>query len=337
MKKYLFIALAASAMVSCSQDETLDNVQGEAIKFGPTFVENSTRAAANPSYVMNTKDITQVDVWGTVTAAPTGSTPVLIYSSTDVTKGSAAYGAVWTCPVTQYWVPGATYKFVGIVDGEKTGVTTANIPEGELLPTTVTYVADGETDLLCDVVDVAGTNVTATYNEIVKFSYTHLLSKVKFTLTDNSPADASGVKTHFRYSVSDIKITNAYAQGTVTVADGKWNNLSTAKAEGQTDNYCTFGDIAWNDEDKECAAEKLLLPMSNPTVSFKLKLEGKDANDKWVTISEETKTPSATIALEAAKAYNFNIEVTVGQQIQFSVQTLTAWTDATPQPDAFEF
>lgn len=333
MKKFLFLAIAAAAMTSCSQDETLEVAQKQAIQFGSSFVENSTRAATDPSYVQGTKEINQVDVWGTVTAAPTGSTPVLIYNSTDVTKGSADYGAAWTCPVTQYWVPGATYKFVGIVDGEKTGVTTANIPEGELLPTTVTYVADGETDLLCNVVDVAGTTVTATYNEIVKFNYTHLLSKVKFTLTDESPADESGVKTHFRYSVSDIKITNAYAQGTVTVANGTWSGLTTVKGSDQDDDYCTFGEIAWNDEDKECANERLLLPtLANPTVSFKLKLEGKDAADNWVKISEETKTPTATITLEAAKAYDFNIKVGIGQPIQFTVQELTDWVDANPQP-----
>lgn len=327
MKKFLFLAIAAAAMTSCSQDETLEVAQKQAISFGTSFVDKSTRAATDPSYVMNTNDIEQVDVWGTVTAAPTGSSPVLIYNSTDVTKGSAAYGDAWTCPVTQYWVPGATYKFVGIVDGEKNGVTTPNIPTGELLPTTVTYKADGETDLLCDVVEVAGTTVTATYSEIVKFSYTHLLSKVKFTLTDESPADANGAKTNFRYSVSEIKITNAYAQGTVDVATGTWSNLQGTGAANDT--YNTFGGIAWNDEDKECAAEKLLLPMSNPEVSFKLTLEGKNAADEWVKISEETKTPSATINLEAAKAYNFNIKVGVGKPIQFTVETLTDWT---PKP-----
>lgn len=333
MKKFLFLAIAAAAMTSCSQDETLEVAQKQAIQFGSSFVENSTRAATDPSYVQGTKEINQVDVWGTVTAAPTGSIPVLIYNSTDVTKGSADYGVAWTCPVTQYWVPGATYKFVGIVDGEKTNITTPNIPEGELLPTTVTYVADGVTDLLCDVVDVAGTDVTATYAEIVKFNYTHLLSKVKFTLTDDSPADNSGVKTHFRYSVSEIKITNAYAQGTVAVDNGVWSGLTTTKANVQDDNYCTFGDIAWDDADKECQTEKLLLPtLANPAVSFKLKLEGKDAAGNWVTISEETKTPTATITLEAAKAYNFNIKVGIGKPIQFTVETLTNWVDANPQP-----
>lgn len=327
MKKFLFLAIAAAAMTSCSQDEVLEVAQKQAIQFGPTFVENSTRAAIDPSYVQGTKEIDQVDVWGTVQA--TSGSAVRIYNSANVTKGTAAYGAAWTCDVTQYWVPGATYKFVGIVDGEKTGVTTANIPEGELLPTSVTYKADGETDLLCDVVDVAGNIVTADYSEIVKFNYTHLLAKVKFTLTDNSPAE------QFRYSVSDIKITNAYAQGTVNVADGTWSSLQTTGAANET--YNTFGNIAHDDTDNECATEKLLLPMSNPAVSFKLTLEGKDAAGEWVKISEETKAPSANINLEAAKAYNFNIKVGVGQSIQFTVQTLTGWTDANPQPSPFEF
>ena len=331
MKK-LFIAIAAlAAMTSCSQDEVMEVAQKQAISFGTSFVDKSTRAAEDPSYIKGTTghEIEQVDVWGTVTAAPEGSTPVLIYESTDVTRDNKEYGAAWTCPVTQYWVPGATYKFVGIVDGEKNGVTNVNIPSGQLLPTTVTYKADGETDLLCDVVDVAGTTVTATYNDIVKFNYTHLLAKVKFTLTDNSPKD------QFRYSVSDIKITNAYAQGTVDVANGTWSSLQTTGAANLT--YNTFGNIAHDDTDKECAAEKLLLPMSNPVVSFKLTLEGKNADNEWVKISEETKTPSATINLEAAKAYNFNIKVGVGKPIEFTVTTLTGWVDADPQPGDITF
>ena len=49
MKKYLFIALAAAAMTSCSQDEVMDAIQGEEIKFSNAFVENATRAT-DPTY-----------------------------------------------------------------------------------------------------------------------------------------------------------------------------------------------------------------------------------------------------------------------------------------------
>ena len=319
MKKFLFLAIAATAFASCSQDEVLEVAQKQAISFGTSFVDKSTRAATDPSYIKGTEghEIEKVDVWGTVTAAPTGSTPVLIYNSTDVTRDSKEYGVAWTCPVTQYWVPGATYKFVGIVDGEKNSVTNVNIPSGQLLPTTVTYKADGETDLLCDVVDVAGSVVTAEYSDIVKFEYKHLLAKVKFTLIDNSPAE------QFRYSVSDIEITNAYAQGTVDVANGTWSSLQTTGAANET--YNTFGNIAHDDTDNECAAEKLLLPMSNPVVSFKLKLEGLNSAKTFVEISTEPIEKTVTIDLKAANAYNFNIEVGVGQEIKFSVDKLEGW------------
>ena len=48
MKKYIYIALAAAAFASCSQDEALELNQ-EAIDFDAPFVENATRAATDPS------------------------------------------------------------------------------------------------------------------------------------------------------------------------------------------------------------------------------------------------------------------------------------------------
>ena len=55
--------------------------------------------------------------------------------NTVVSAKDAAYGAAWTLTgAKQYWIAGADYKFVGVVDGSKTGVT-AITPDAAGLPT----------------------------------------------------------------------------------------------------------------------------------------------------------------------------------------------------------
>ena len=61
MKKHLFYALAALGMVACMQDEVV-TVQQDAISFNGAFVENATRAAADPSPTVTS--IADFNVWG---------------------------------------------------------------------------------------------------------------------------------------------------------------------------------------------------------------------------------------------------------------------------------
>ena len=66
MKKFLFLAIAAAAMTSCSQDEVMEVAEKQAISFGNAFVGNVTRAATDKTY-SNTNLINTFKVYGTVT------------------------------------------------------------------------------------------------------------------------------------------------------------------------------------------------------------------------------------------------------------------------------
>ena len=66
MKKYISMALAAMALVSCSNDEFLE-INQEAISFGEAFVDNATRAY-DPSYGANANALTQFNVFHTSTS-----------------------------------------------------------------------------------------------------------------------------------------------------------------------------------------------------------------------------------------------------------------------------
>lgn len=322
MKKSFIALLAIVSMAACNKAEVISVSEGEVIGFGEAFVDNSTKTATDPSYVVGTKEISLVDVWGTVNG---GEGAVLIFNGADVTK-SAAYGSAWNCDVTQYWVAGAEYNFVGIVDGEKEGVTSINFNDG--MPVSINYVADGATDLLCDT--EARAQALASGNDIVKFDFTHLLAKAKFVVENTTPE-----ATNYKHSITNIKITNAYAGGKYVIGTG-WdvNTLTTTKASRQSDDYNSFGDILYTDADMECAAEKLVIPgLETVTVEFTSSLYYVvDGNATLISTTEYTDTnaKTATITIDPAKSYQFKIQVGVGQPISFTASALPDWTPVTP-------
>ena len=303
MKKLFISMLAVAALASCSQEDVIVADKGDLIGFN-SFVENSTRAT-DPSY--SNKDIAKFNVYGTVNG-------VLIYPGTEITKGEATYGAAWTCPVDQYWIADADYKFVGIVDGNVANVTKTNL-ENEM-PTSVEYTADGKTDLLCQT--ITRKNDTS----IVKFNFSHLLSKVNFTVVNGSAA-ADG----YSFVVKNITFNGA-TQATYDVATAKWG---TATATGNTviGNERTVGSdtvkdivVASKAASAELATEVLFLP-GKYTISFTVDIL---YDGKLVTTTNYPATGTYEHTLAANNSYNFKVNVAVGQLIEFSVEKQPTWT-----------
>lgn len=323
MKKLFTILAVAAACVACQKNETIALDKGEAISFGNAFVENSVRAAVDPSYSAN--DIASFKVYGTVDGDGAGAVaPVLIYPGATVTKGTADYGAAWSCTdaegneIKQYWVPGATYKFVGIVDGDKENVSETTLVNG--MPTTISYTADGVTDLLCQTIDqTAKTDGTA--NGLVAFNFNHLLAKAKFTVVNDSTE-----ATNYLHKVRDIKISNAYNTATYDVAGAQW--MSAKSTTGQA-----FDAIIASAGSTECANEKLLIPgLASVTVEFVVDLYYvNNGTETLVGTTEYTDSNAKTadINIEAGKAYNFQINVKVGELIQFTVEKKPEWSATT--------
>lgn len=294
--------------------------EGELIGFN-SFVENSTRAT-DPSYSNSENDIESFKVYGTVNG---GQGDVLIYPGTVITKGDAAYGKPWTCPVNQYWVAGAQYKFVGIVDGEVANVTKTNLENG--MPTSIEYTADGATDLLCQTIDYTAFSAEqiagGAKNDIVKFNFSHLLSKVNFTVVNGS-STADG----YSFVVRNINFAGNVT-GVYNVADAAWDDeqFTTDKTvlgntvEGSTDKNIV---VASKAASAELANEVLFLP-GEYTISFTVDIL---YNGKPVTTTNYPatgKTYKHTLA--ANNAYNFKVNVAVGQLIEFTVTQKPTWED----------
>ena len=319
MKKIILAAMAFAALAACTKETTVD-VAREEIAFGNAFIDNSTKAdaATDPSYSTTGKGValTQFNVYGAVNG-------VNIFAGNTVTKGVAAYGSAWTLTGDkQYWIPGANYKFVGVVDGNKTGVTVITA-DAAGLPSTITYTADGATDLLCDVETVA--SAAASNNPVVAFNYTHLLSKINFAVKNTTDASA----TNYRFVLTSAKLTNAYESATYDVNADAWTPAEDMRE-------FTLEKLTINSNATQYHSQEILLiPGSAVGVYVKANIEATDNGTDWTVVSTVEKTfanalgmvDSTPKTLARSTAYNFIVELGVGTEIQFSAAAMHEWTD----------
>lgn len=322
MKKLFVGILAMAAMAACATEDTIETPQGDAIEFGNPFVDNSVRAteADDPSYT--TSSLQAFNVYGAVNGQN-------IFAGAQVT-GTVGSNSAWTLAAgtpAQYWIAGASYTFDAVVDATDVETDDAG------LPVYLEYTADGKTDMLHNRQTTVGK--PATNGGMVAFTFTHLLSKVKFTVENTTAAEA----TNYQYIVKNIKITNAYASGKYAVVDQKDGENVTAAAntwfdcvrlpDGTDDTVHVVENLTVASASTQvCAQELLLIPGASVGVSFEVEIQMKNGSD-WVTIPmDETaynKTYTAVATLEANKAYNFKVVVGLGDQIQFTATQMNGW------------
>ena len=230
MKRNLFLlGLAVAAMTSCTNDEVLDAKQPvqNAIGF-ESFVNKTTRANG---------------VIGSVDGENLKNFWVLANYGDDAGGFSQLYeneekiywdetNSVWNSTTTKYWTNN-TYYFVAYADeNTSTGAPDyVSITDGGALQITdyvldytlrdaannnalLTPTVSNQKDIIADVVQTRGQmNVEQT----VSFTFNHLLSKVKFTVINNSD---------YLMSISPLKISGINIKGSITM--GSTTDLSTA-------------------------------------------------------------------------------------------------------------
>lgn len=312
MKKLFTILAVAAAVVACQKNETIALDNGEAIAFGNAFVENSTRAAIDPSYGNGGQDLEQFQVWGNVNG---GNGLVAIFAGDDVegTVGSTdGEPNVWSCDVKQYWIKDAIYNFAALVNAP-TGEGAVTLTD--FLPTKVNgFTADGETDLMYarSENDIVG---KASANGPVDFTFNHLLSKVKFTVVNKSKAAAE-----YSFKVNGITITGNKT-GNVTLATKVWDTLSNSGAYN-VDEIVVDKNTA--DAGEECEQELLLIPGSY-SIAFNVDIYNgaTKLGSQAYPISPATYTQTLAVGC----SYNFVINVAVGEEITFSVKEQPTWAD----------
>lgn len=260
MKKIFLIGLTAAAMLaSCSNDETVEMAQQKAIGFSNAFVNNGTRSVVDPSFT--TTSLNDFAVYGFTQNGQ-------IFDGVKVSKG----GAAWSYDNVQYWVPGNTYTFGAIAPHSAANVSDVKLPEGATkveMKVAFTNTDADQVDLL-HAEPAQITDVTATYTTPVSMTFNHQLSKVKFSFV-NAVGEGYTVK------VKDVKIKDAYKDGTLTVAatENTWGGQTSKNLELNFGNVVdnasgTNAAFIANTKTLESYNEKLMIPMGTDTytVSF---------------------------------------------------------------------
>ena len=331
MKKIFLIGLTAAAMLaSCSNDETVEMAQQKAISFSNAFVNNGTRSIVDPSFT--TTSLNDFAVYGFTQKGQ-------IFNGEKVSKG----GTAWSYDNVQYWVPGNTYTFGAIAPYSVAGnVSNVTLPTGATkvgMEVAFTNTDADQVDLL-HAAPAQITGVTPTYTTPVSMTFNHQLSKVKFSFQNS-------VGVGYNVKVSNVKITDAFKEGTLTVAaaGNTWG--------GQTDKTLelNFGNVVANASSTEASAianaatlesynEKLMIPMSNTakyTVTFTVDLY----KDNVLLGTYNHRVEIKDVEFKLGYCYNFKASLThkniTGPDelnpIEFNVASVKNWDQTESNKD----
>ena len=325
MKKIFVAMLALAAATACSNDE-LVSVNQEAIGFDNAFVNNSVRSVNDPSFKEG-KMFTDFAVFGYVENA------VLLDGvrvAKDVTNDDLKK-STWKYLGTQYWIAGANYNFNAVAPMTNGGWTKT---AADATSTTLSFTNNGTTDLLYAYATAQG---KVSGNDLVGFTFRHVLSKVKFSFKNDYNA------TNATIGVKNVQITDAYKTGTVTLsAATAWD----AQAGKLTLNFGNAAVTAVNAEEAfeytktvESYNELLLIPGAGQT-----EVKGKktytitftvDLLVSGTVVKSYNHTINAEFAPEAGNSYNLtatinatNIDPLHQQEpIEFTVTEVKDWTE----------
>lgn len=295
MRKSIIAILSLVGMVACTNDVTVKTQVPAPITFGDSFVEVKTRAAVDPSITKDT--IEAFDVWGFMDD-PNG----LMYDAQRVTKGEAG----WSYSPLQYWLQDHNYYFYAVAPVDNPDIVVHKDLNIEGLGTIDFTNTDGSVDLLYAEKQESTYNedVNADGHETVKFTFAHLLSKVKFTFTNGFPEGTSSLK------IENIKISKAPSKGTVTL-----NDDTAGRTWKITDSNATLdfghvnGGVALLPNDSaECDNERLTIP-ADANVRYQIDFTATLYYGENVALTSEKTVYLEDQAFVIGK--NYNIKVTI--------------------------
>ena len=322
MKKAFVAILSLAALVACSQDSVVKTPESTAISFDNMFVENKTRAAADPS--TTTANINEFAVWGF-----RGDAQELVFNNERVYKADGA----WTYDHLQYWMEGKDYFFgaVSPVNHENVTVDTKDMSKDGLGTISFTNT-DGSVDLIYAEKVVYASEINPSAPEKVKLQFAHLLSRVKFSFKYNFPNELTTV------AVKNIKINNSPANGSIDVTVDRpywsWNipqNGATLVVDfGHVENGSEFAEM---DTYYESDKYRLIIPTDetrNHDITFDVVVYNNHVEAQTYSISTTLKDK----AFVQGKSYNIVTEITPDnivdgglKPIEFDVIEVEEWLD----------
>ncbi len=212
---------------SCSNDEIVDAVQSQDIGFS-TFVDNATRAESSEldEDALKSKGFA---VWGVTWNQEDGTNdPMQTIFVNQLVSYDSSQG--WTYTPLRFWTAGNEYRFTALAPYYVAGTSgiLTNVEQITTKPSSFSEVkgglritfnnqaADANEDLCYAFAKVS--DVAAAQGKI-DLSFTHMLSRVKFTFMNGFPSPQQLIE------ISDVKITDAASSGTIDKSTGEmtWN------------------------------------------------------------------------------------------------------------------
>lgn len=193
MKKFLFLAMAAAAMVSCSQNEEIENAAQKAeIKLG-AVVKSSTRAEIIESSGFKTFD---VFAYTTTDKLAAGGAFNEFMNGITVTKDDTS-GKWGYTDKTYYWPLSGYVQFFSVVPQQTLTVSTS-YPKFEY---TVGAIDDQKDLLAANLIDK-----DKSAGEL-KLPFCHLLTQVNFSIKGENG---------FTYTLTSLELVGVKEKGTFT-------------------------------------------------------------------------------------------------------------------------
>ena len=211
MKKILLAAVAALAIVGCTQNEEIENVGNKAeINFN-SIVSRSTRATEMTLSGLQTNGF-KVSAYNTGNdALGTGVLDNPLMEDAQVSWKNAK----WTTDNSYYWPATGSIQFFAY---SSTKIDKLTVSSTDTYPTIVDYTvpttASEQEDLL--VSQVTGTKATGTVN----FTFSHVLTQVNFSIKAGDTADG------LNYVVTGLSLQGIGSVATYTY-DGTWGTATS--------------------------------------------------------------------------------------------------------------
>ena len=238
--KFFFLAVAAVALASCSNDETVEVNQGEAISFRP-LVNNVTRATDITASTLQTS--------GFKVFATTGSPETTYFSETEYTwDGTASY----TSANKHYWPSSGTLNFYAYAyNGSSTVTHTADTKAFTITPASA---AASQSDFVF--ANTNGKSKDGTYETSKKYghdgvplNFRHAMSKVTVLFKNSNP--------NVYVTVKDAAICYLNTVGTYTYS-------GSTESQGNTDVINTYN-LKFDDWTAQSGSGSYAQTLSTPT------------------------------------------------------------------------
>lgn len=323
MKKILFLAMAAAALVSCSQNEEFENAAQKAeIKFAGV-VKASTKAT-----VVDNTNFEKFTVNGYATSGEmTNSTQLStgFIDNYDVTKSGDTWGTTTT---NFYWPFNQKVQFFATSPKQALDITTAaGYPTFSY---TIAATSAEQKDLLVAKALNQTKETSGVADNGVVLTFNHALTQVNFSVKGEDENT---------YKVSSITISGVGNTGTYKFEDNSWESVSGSNI---TYSYPLIADLAVTGTTAIPAgadgAALMLMPQAMPTTADVAKVtvtyQVFKANTQIPLSDEITADADLKSSTDWAPGNQFRYTLTLaneGDKIILGKPTVAGWDTETPK------